>query len=197
MKVKLFVAREIQHFELGIFSFSSYVYCLTRGFIASTRAFNLLTRAFNLTTCAFNLPTRAFTFATRVFSLLTCGFELVTRRLELVIYGFELVTRGFEPVTRGFELITLGINCVDKFEQKDMKKIRPVKNTWYDWLINYISELIRKRVGGFKDRFFILFKTNTPKQMVHGRGKKLSKQKAQKKKKKERSYRKEKKLMIN
>ena len=80
MKIKLFVAREIQYFELGIFSFNSYVYYLTRGFIASTRAFNLLTRAFNL-------PTRAFNLATRAFSLLTRGFELVTR-------GFELVTRN-------------------------------------------------------------------------------------------------------
>ena len=50
MKIKLFVAREIQYFELGIFSFNSYVYYLTRGFIASTRAFNLPTRAFNLAT---------------------------------------------------------------------------------------------------------------------------------------------------
>ena len=59
-------------FELGIFSFNSYVYYLTRGFIASTRAFNLLTRAFNL-------PTRTFNLATRAFSLLTLGFEFVTR----------------------------------------------------------------------------------------------------------------------
>ena len=66
MKIKLFVAREIQYFELGIFSFNSYVYYLTRGFIASARAFNL---------------------ATRVFSLLTRGFELVS-------HGFELVTRA-------------------------------------------------------------------------------------------------------
>ena len=44
MKIKLFVAREIQYFELRIFSFNSYVYYLTRGLIASTRAFNLLTR---------------------------------------------------------------------------------------------------------------------------------------------------------
>ena len=73
-------------FELGIFSFNSYVYYLTRGFIASTRALNLPTRAFNL-------PTRAFDLASRVFSLLTRGFELVTR-------GFELVTRAFELVTR-------------------------------------------------------------------------------------------------
>ena len=53
MKIKFFVAREIQYFEIGIFSFNSYVYYLTRGFIAPTRAFNLLT-------CAFNLPTRSF-----------------------------------------------------------------------------------------------------------------------------------------
>ena len=80
-------------FGLGIFSFNSYVYYLTRGFIASARAFNLLTRAFNVPTRAFNVPTRAFNLATRAFSLLTLGFKLVTR-------GFELVTRGFELVTR-------------------------------------------------------------------------------------------------
>ena len=60
MKIKLFVAREIQYIELGIFSFNSYVCDLTRAFIASTRAFNLLTRAFNLLTRAFNLPTQCF-----------------------------------------------------------------------------------------------------------------------------------------
>ena len=81
---KLFVAREIQYFELGIFSFDSYVCYLTHDFIASalnilTRTFNLLTRAFNLQTRAFNLATRGFILATRTFSLLTRGFELVTR----------------------------------------------------------------------------------------------------------------------
>ena len=93
MKIKLFVAREIQYFELGIFSFNSYVYYLTRGFIASTRAFNLPTRAFNLVTRAFNLASRAFSLVTRTFSLLTRGFELVTREFELVTRGFELLTR--------------------------------------------------------------------------------------------------------
>ena len=78
-KKKLFVASEIQYFELGIFSFNLYVYYLTRGFLASARAFSL--------------PTRDFNLATRAFSVLTRGFELVTR-------GFELVTRGFELVTR-------------------------------------------------------------------------------------------------
>ena len=84
MKIKLFVAREIHYFELGIFSFNSYVYYLTRGFIASTRAFNLLTRAFNLPTRAFSLPIRSFNLATRAFSVLTRGFELVTGGLKLV-----------------------------------------------------------------------------------------------------------------
>ena len=62
-----------------------------------------------------------------------------------------------------------------------MKKIRPIKNTWYNWLINYIPDPIRKNVDGFKDKIISLFKTNTPKQTVYGRGKKLSKPKVQKK----------------
>ena len=66
MKIKLYVADEMLYIELGIFSFNSYVYYLTR-------AFNLVTRA---------------------FSLLTCGFELGTRRFELVTHRFELVTRN-------------------------------------------------------------------------------------------------------
>ena len=44
-----------------------------------------------------------------------------------------------------------------------MKKIRPIKNTWYNWLINYIPDPIRKNVDGFKDKIISLFKTNTPK----------------------------------
>ena len=94
MKIKLFLAREIQYFELRIFSFNSYVYYLTRCFIASTRDFNILTRAFNLATRAFSLSTRAFNLATRAFSVLTRGFELITHRFELVTCGFELATRN-------------------------------------------------------------------------------------------------------
>ena len=78
-----------------------------------------------------------------------------------------------------FKPIIVSIDDMDKFEQKEMKKIRPVKNTWYDFLINYIPEPTRKSVGGFKDKIVSLFKTNTPKQTVYGRGKKLSKPKAQ------------------
>ena len=41
---------------------------------------------------------------------------------------------------------------MDKFEQKEMKKIRQIKNTWYDLLINYIPVPKTKSVGGFKDK---------------------------------------------
>ena len=58
---------------------------------------------------------------------------------------------------------------------KEMKKIRPVKNTQYDQLINYIPKPLRKSVGGFKDKILRVFKTNTPKKSVYGRRKKLSK----------------------
>ena len=93
MKMKNFVAREIQYFELRIFSFNLFVYYVTRGFIASTGAFNL---------------------PTRDFSLLIRGFELVTRRFELVTHRYELVTRIFEIVTRGFELVNHGLEIVTR-----------------------------------------------------------------------------------
>ena len=35
--------------------------------------------------------------------------------------------------------------------KKDINKIRPIKTTWYHWLINYIPEPIRKSVSGLKD----------------------------------------------
>ena len=47
------------------------------------------------------------------------------------------------------KLIIVSIDDMDKFEQKEMKKIRVIKNTWYDWLINYIPETIRKCVQLF------------------------------------------------
>ena len=60
-----------------------------------------------------------------------------------------------------------------------MKKIRPIKNTWCDWLINCIPKPIRKSAIVLKDKFISLFKTNTPKQTVYGRGQKLSKPRKQ------------------
>ena len=52
---------------------------------------------------------------------------------------------------------------MDKFEQKEMQKKRPTKNTWYICLINYIPEPIRKIISGLKDIFVSVFETNTPK----------------------------------
>ena len=80
-----------------------------------------------------------------------------------------------------FKLIVVSIDYMDKFQQKEMKKIRPNKNIWYNWLIDYIPESKRKSVSGFKDKGISLFKTNTPKRTVYGWGKKLSKPKTQSK----------------
>ena len=55
---------------------------------------------------------------------------------------------------------------MDRFDKEEMKKIRPIKNTWYDWLINYIPKPIRKSVSVSKDKFINLFKPNTSKQTV-------------------------------
>ena len=89
MKIKLFVALEIQYIELRILSFNSYVYYVTRGFIASTCAFNLLTRTFILLTHAFNPRTRAFSLVTRGFELATPGFELVTHNFHFTFAQFN------------------------------------------------------------------------------------------------------------
>ena len=40
-------------------------------------------------------------------------------------------------------------------------------------LVNYIPKPIRKSIYGFKDKIVNLFKANTPKQTLYGRGKKL------------------------
>ena len=65
-----------------------------------------------------------------------------------------------------------------------MKKKRPIKNTWYYWLIKYVPNPIRKTVGGFKDEVVSLFKTNTPEeyceQTVYGSRNRPSKLKIQK-----------------
>ena len=57
----------------------------------------------------------------------------------------------------------------------------PNKNTWRDWLINYIPEPIIKSVGGLKDKVTSLFNKNAPKETVYGSGQRLSQIKTQKK----------------
>ena len=59
MKLKFFVNRKIQHFELRLFSFNLYVYFLTRDFC-------LRTRGFELVTCGFGFLTRISEIVTRV-----------------------------------------------------------------------------------------------------------------------------------
>ena len=44
-----------------------------------------------------------------------------------------------------------------RFEEEEMKKIRPIINTWYDQLSNYILNPIRKSVSLLKDKFIIVF----------------------------------------
>ena len=62
------------------------------------------------------------------------------------------------------------IDDMDKFEEKEIQKSRPIKNTWHDWLTNYVPDPIRKRIGSFKDKIVGLFKTKTSKQAVYERG---------------------------
>ena len=47
-----------------------------------------------------------------------------------------------------------------------MEKRRPSKNTWYDWLINYILEPIGKSVSPLKDKIASLYKSITLEQTV-------------------------------
>ena len=62
-----------------------------------------------------------------------------------------------------------------------MKKKTPIKDTWYNWLIDYIPLPKRKTAGGFKDKVVSLFKARIPKdygkQTVYEKEKKSSKPK--------------------
>ena len=51
-----------------------------------------------------------------------------------------------------------------------MKKIRSIKNTWHDWLINYIPGPIRKGVSALNNKIGSLYKSTTLEQTVYGRG---------------------------
>ena len=77
--------------------------------------------------------------------------------------------------------IIVSVDGMDTFGKKEMKKMRPIKNSWYDRLINYIPEPIAKIVGGFKDKIVSLFITNTPKKSVYKKKMKKKKKKKQKK----------------
>ena len=40
----------------------------------------------------------------------------------------------------------MDIEDMDRLEEEEMKKIRPIKNNWYDWLISYIPKPLKKEV---------------------------------------------------
>ena len=73
----------------------------------------------------------------------------------------------------------VSIDDMDRFEEEEMKKIRPIKKTWYGWLFDCIPKPARKSASVLKDIFISIFKTNTAKQTVYGRGQKLHKPRKQ------------------
>ena len=68
----------------------------------------------------------------------------------------------------------------DRFEQKEIKEKKPIKSTWYYWLIDYIFEPLRKTVGGFRDNVVMTDTREIYSKQTAGREKKLSKFKIQK-----------------
>ena len=59
---------------------------------------------------------------------------------------------------------------MDRFEEEEMNKTRRIKNT---------PRPIRTSVTVLKDKFISIFKTNTPKLTVYGKGQKLNKPRKQ------------------
>ena len=94
MTIKLFVACEIQYFELGILFFNSNFYYLTRRFIDSTSAYNLLNFAFNLPTRAFCLPTCAFNLETRGFSVFHSQIVDLNSKFVTRVLHFHIVNKS-------------------------------------------------------------------------------------------------------
>ena len=79
-----------------------------------------------------------------------------------------------------------------------MKKVRPHRNIYYGWLINYVPDTVRTIVDDFKDKIFSLFKTNTPKEIIINsiRNLFIPKKKKEQKEKKLEDYLKEKEIII-
>ena len=74
-----------------------------------------------------------------------------------------------------FKPNNITIDDMDRLEKIEMEKIRSIKNTWLDWLINYIPEPIAKSVSALNNKIGSLYKSITLEQTVYGRGQKLSK----------------------
>ena len=71
-----------------------------------------------------------------------------------------------------------------------MKKKRPIKNTWYDYLNHYIAVSITRSADSFENKIVSFFKTKAPKKTVYGKGKKLSKPKTKNTRKKKKEHQK-------
>ena len=79
-----------------------------------------------------------------------------------------------------FKPIFFPIEEMDWFlKKKELKKLTSIKKIWYNWWINYTTKPLIKSVSVLKDKVMSLYKTNTPKQTVYGRGKKLNKPRKQ------------------
>ena len=65
-------------------------------------------------------------------------------RIRKIFYRIERqrIKRDIEKLF--FKQVINSTDDMDKFEQNEMKKISPIKITWYDWLINYIPVLTKK-----------------------------------------------------
>ena len=55
--------------------------------------------------------------------------------LEFIEFKERKIKRDIEGLF--LKPIIVFIDDMDSFEIKEMKNIRPVKNTWYDWLIKW------------------------------------------------------------
>ena len=66
-----------------------------------------------------------------------------------------------------FKPIIVSLDDTHKFQQEEMKKIRLIKNTRYDWLIN-ICDPIRKSLCGIKDKIIKILSLMPPKLFLIG-----------------------------
>ena len=55
--------------------------------------------------------------------------------LEFIESKDRKIKRAIEGLF--LKLVIVFIDDMDSFKIKEMKNIKPIKNTWYDWLINW------------------------------------------------------------
>ena len=90
------------------------------------------------------------------YSLLELGKDFIELKDKELKGRKVKIKREMEELF--FKPIIVSTDDMDKFEQKEMKKKRPIKNTWYDWLINYVPNPIRKTVGVLKTKLQVFLR---------------------------------------